>query len=261
MQRLLVGLILVLTAAVAGLWISYSDLRDDLDARINRRSSGTAREAPGKDGASLAQVKKLETRVANMMAQMDQMRAETDRMKRRKPVRVERASASGNGDATATPDPNLDTRINRDGEGGFVISEEDEEYFMAIQKRVERRRRLDGMTRNLMRRVDRLVRNNEIPTIQDADRPKVENAIRTYVEANDDIVTRFVREPPEDIKSLTPEQRREQLNSERDKIAVETQQALAGVVGADAAALITERTVTRSSSVRRGGFNRNRRNR
>ncbi len=260
MQKLLVGLILALTAAVGALWVSHSSLSEDIDAKLQRRTSGPSRGTASEE-VHAAQLRALETRLKNLGAEVSKLRAENsdlvgafDRLRRARPVSTKSKDPNATG---AEGDPRL-ALPGRDNEGDYAFTQEDEEYFMALQKRVERRRRLEGMTRNLMRRIDRLVRNNEMTAMGDGVREKVESAIRVYVESNDDLVTVFVREPSADVKSLSPEERRNRLNDEREKINNETQRVLAGVIGSDSAALVVERTVARTSSVRRGIGRRNR---
>jgi len=266
MQRMLVGLVLLLTGAVAVLGAMVYRLQDDVAAVSARRGAGasSARAAVRPDGAA-ARVESLDERLEGVVSELAALRAESSRLAREQrrledAVRKHRrlsagdADGSGSGPGSARPsDGNVLASADRarDGDGGFVITEEDEEFFVALQKRVDRRRRIDGMSKNLMRRVRMLEQNAEIDPLDEIAREGVANVLAQYVQASDDLVSRFVRNPDEEHKKLTAEERREAMARERGRLVDAASVELERLLGSMQAEKVIERTIARTYRFRR----------
>ncbi|MHC4164874.1 MAG: hypothetical protein ACYSUM_22395, partial [Planctomycetota bacterium] len=69
---------------------------------------------------------------------------------------------------------------------------------------------------------------------------KVEGVLRRYVEAGDDLISRYLREPSEDIKALSLNDRRQQLAGDRDQLVEQAALELAPLVGAADATTVAE---------------------
>jgi hypothetical protein len=80
----------------------------------------------------------------------------------------------------------------------------------------------------------------------------VEQVLRKYVIAQDDLSQRVIRAPNDDMRDLTPEQRRDELNSGRSELATAAQAELAPIVGVAEAEAITEEALQRPWGLLRG---------
>jgi hypothetical protein len=253
MQRMIVGLVLILTLAVSVLAVVSFGLNQRLDARLPRHSAEeSARRA--------SSTSPLADRLTLLEGQLDELREEVVWLRREQEVlRNARLSAArisrGEGDAAPSPGPErppaagpgeevpgFGADAQRGPDGDFQITAEEEAYFMAIQRRVERRRRIDGLTRSLLRRVDRMVTNGEIGELRAETRRDVERAIRDYVSAGEDIVARYVRQPSEEVAQLSSDEKREAMRIEREAVITSARQALANVLGPQDASAVSEKT-------------------
>ncbi len=260
MQRMLVGLVLFLTASIAVLGAVVYRLSDDVatvSARRPGRDAHVRAATKPEPGAEASRVETLEDRMARVVSELASLRDESRRLAReqeraaaRKHRRPSASSDSTNPDAAGNTILAAADRM-RDGEGGFVITEEDEDFFLALQKRVDRRRRIEGMTKNLMRRVKTLVDNSEIDALTVETQPGVEAALGRYVVASDDMVTRYVRKPDEELKKLTAAERRERMAVERERFVEDARVDLERILGNAQAQKVLDRTVARTYGFRR----------
>ncbi len=78
MQRMLVGLVVLLTVAVGALGIAFLNLHSKVNERPSRSAAASARGVVEKD-ADAARISTLETRLANL-------RREVERLRKRKPA-------------------------------------------------------------------------------------------------------------------------------------------------------------------------------
>ncbi|MHC4224450.1 MAG: hypothetical protein ACYSUN_10710 [Planctomycetota bacterium] len=249
MQRMLVGLVLFLTAAVGLLGIMVYNLSRDMDAVSRRRVAAGGGRRAADEGVDPTRVASLEGQLADLSKQYMRLRKEWEK-ERKAGARLpsENRASGAPADDARLPDPEPRSydgapgEPQRDPDGAFLISDEEEEYFMAVQKRVERRRRIDGMTKNLMRRVERMVGAGEIQTLRSEDKNKLERIVRRYVVAGDDLVNRYVREQPDDVAALSSDDKRNALREGRDALSVQAQEELIPLLGAEDAAKVAEKT-------------------
>jgi len=246
---MLVGLVLFLTAAVGLLGIVVYNLSRDMDAVSRRRvAAGGGRRAAG-EALDPARVDSLEGQLADLSKQYMRLRKEWEK-ERKASARLPSENRASGAPADDARPPDREPRSydgvpgepQREPDGEFLISEEEEEYFMAVQKRVERRRRVDGMTRNLMRRVERMAGAGEIQTLQPESQKKLERIVRRYVVEGDDLVNRYVREPSGDAAALSSDDKRNALREGRDALSVQAQEELIPLLGAEDAAKVAEKT-------------------
>jgi len=258
MQRTLVGLVVFLTAAVGALALAVFSLFGKLDerplaqpSRVAARPVATPRDSAD-EAARSARLTGLERGQARLTSEIKDLKRRLERILSLQARRSAPAPVGASGNGSPLPPDSVAVGPKRDLLGNFIVAPEDEEYFMAVQKRVERRRRIDGMTRNLMRRIDRMEQNGDITALDPGVREKVETALRRYVVGGDDLVTKWVREPGEEIRAMSQQQRREEMGAERATIAEEAQRALEASLGPELAQKIGERVLQSSWGVRRG---------
>jgi len=250
MQRMLVGLVVFLTAAVGVLAVMVFQLLDEIE-------QGAARPAtvrggrPSTQGSAAARIETLERQIDGLAAELKRLR---DRpAPRRAPVVSPPAPARPeDGTSTASPVPGREP----DAEPRFNLTEADEELFMELQRRVQKRQQIDGMTRNVFRRIDRLAVRGEMQPLTDEQREQLEPLVRRYVEAGNGLVDRYLRKPSERLKTLTAEQRRERLVAEVEVLKEQAHTELAPVLGEDDALEVAEQTLQNLWGLR---FNRGRR--
>jgi hypothetical protein len=252
MQRMIVGLVLFLTVAVGVLAVVSFNLHQRLDSRLPRRSGEESARRAAASSPLAERLSVLERQLDELREEVVWLRREQETLRNARlatargareegapssaPVAERPPAASGEEAAI------FGTDAQRGPDGDFVITEEEEAYFMAIQRRVERRRRIDGLTRSLMRRVDRMATNGDIGALREETRREVERVVRDYVRAGEDIVARYVRNPAEDVKDLGSEEKREAMRAEREVVITSAQQALANVLGPQDAATVAEKT-------------------
>ena len=261
MQRMLVTLVVILTAAVGVLGIATYNLSSAMDAQGSRRAPRRRAGArPGSDDAREAE------RMLTMERQIAELTTELKRLRDRPPqvikvpgegsARVPDASSSGDGPYAGGSGVLSGADHPRDAEGEFLLTDEDEALFLALQRRVQERQRIDGMTRNIIRRVERLASRGEIGALDDHKKAELEPIIQRYVVAGDHLVSRFVREPTEDIQSLTAEQRRDMIQNERDVLVEKAVLEMAPLLGDADALKVAEESLQNPWGLR---FGRNRR--
>ena len=248
MQRMLTGLVVVLAAFVGILGIAVLNLWSDISALQSRRGSegSGSRGLVVQEGPDSIRVKELEGRVTTLQREIGHLRNSVRAARNDAAAAVARRDDDDRDDRLDGPSSDIVLTApdrQKDGAGKFLISEEDEDFFIAIQDRVQRRRRIDGMTRNVMRRVDRLASRGEIQALPDDRREVVEKTIRKYVVAGDDLVTTYVRDPVERIRGMTSEERRDMLANERSDLVAAAQQDLVPLLGEIDAAKVAEQSL------------------
>jgi len=254
---MLVFLVLILLVAVAGLGLFSLHLYDEIGRQTltRRPATGPSRGVAG-DESDLDRIVALESRTTELARANDQLRTRLEeaerslRAAREAFARTLRAVQSGATPGDTDPgagDPNATgSGLNVGGPHEFdehgqpVVTAEDEEFFLAVQQRVERRRRIDGMTRNVMRRVDRLVDRGEIGRLTPDIRAAVEERVKRYVAAGDDLVTRYVRDPTPEIEGMSRDDRNRSMTEERDKLVADAQRELEPLVGDSDASMIAD---------------------
>ncbi|MEE8104216.1 MAG: hypothetical protein V3T86_01625 [Planctomycetota bacterium] len=103
---------------------------------------------------------------------------------------------------------------NRDS----VITDQEIDRAIALQKQVDRRRRLRGMVRSVMRRLDNMIKRDEMAPLEIDEHNLVEAVILKYMAASDDLMTLYFREPGWGIREMGPSFRRALLKTEREKL-------------------------------------------
>ena len=165
MQRMLVGLVLFLTLVVSALGIMVFDLRSELtDLGKARAPEGVGRE-PVAENPDAGRIDSLDQRLSQLLNEVKVLR-------RRRAAAPPRAAAPSGADRPAAP-PALASgggfltaseRV-RDSNGEFMLTEADEELFLALQQRAQRRQRVESTTRGVMRRLDRMAEKGEMASI------------------------------------------------------------------------------------------------
>lgn len=240
MQRMLVGLVVFLTAAVGVLGITTYNLSEEVGSLRQRKPAGSGRRVVAETPDS-GRIEKLEREMRLAQQEVERLRRKVAARPIVVPAPQEETGSAAGSEPIRVPDTEAlltGAGRERDAKGKFVLTDEDEELFLALEKRAQRRRRIDSTTRNVMRRIERLGQKGDIQPIPPQDKSKVEGMLRRYVEAGDDLITRYLREPPDDIKALSINDRRQQLASERDQLVERAAQELSPLLGsADAQAV------------------------
>jgi hypothetical protein len=266
MQRFLVFLVLGLLVAVAGLGFALSslagDVEDDRLARdreklASRRDAATREEDPAKQLY-------IESKLKHARDENDRLRRELSKVSTRVSDLagvVARMSLART--AHAAPDRDPDSATNsgasgtaladrlRDENGKFIVSEEEADYFRAVQLRVDRKRRIDGQTRNYMRRISALSTRREIADVPEEKVADVEKVLRGFVTLNDDLVSTYVRNPSAAIKQISDDERSEQLRTAREKYGTDARRALDAILGETDSARISKTVFTNPWGIRR----------
>ena len=263
MQRLLVILVLGLTVAVFGLGYALSSLSTEV--REDRLARERAAQAAERGGATREddpeRLKYLETKLRLTREAIDALR-EDDRKMRRQIDELVRAMARRSANPGPTPPPSTGPGTDatgdatqpartRDADGNFVVTDEEMEYFKAVQAQLDRGRRIKGQTRNYMRRINSLVRRNEIAALGEAELQSVEKIVRAFVTQNDDLVSDYVRDPTPAAKMLDDDTRADQLRRARADYTRDAQKQLAKVLDAAVAEKIAESVFTNPWGIRR----------
>lgn len=243
MQRMLVGLVVFLTAAVGVLGITIYNLSEEVGRLRQRGQAGPGRRVVASEIPDSARIEKLERHTSGLLQEIERLR----RKVAARPVVVPPPSGAADSPAGSEPvrvtDPEEHLTAfgrDRDGAGKFIITEEDEELFLALERRAQRRRRIESTTKNVMRRIDRMAQKGEIQALPVQDRAKVEGVLRRYVEAGDDLITNYLREPSAEIKALSLTDRRAQLSADRDSLVDRAAAELAPLVGSADATAVAE---------------------
>ena len=242
MQRMLVGLVIFLTAGVGVLAIATHNLSEEVGTLRGRSPAAPARRVIAESADS--------GRIETLERHTSRLRQEVERLRRKVAVRplvapppgATAAPAAGSEDARVPDTEGMLTaaRRERDLDGKFVLTDEDEELFLALEKRAQRRRRIDSTTKNVMRRIDRMAQKGEIQAIPAQDNAKVKVVLRRYVEAGDDLISRYLREPSADIQALSLNDRRQQLAGDRDQLVEQAAAELSPLVGSTDATSVAE---------------------
>ncbi len=247
MNRTLVALVLLLTGFVTVLTVMVFGVQDRVDSAPASRSGGHALRPVTDEQASQAEeLRSLRRELASLKAQLADI-------ERRRGTEAETARATapapGSGDparATSPDRPSPAPAPERDAQGNWIITDEQVEYAAALQREVDRRRRQEGMTRNVMRRIDSLAARGEIAPVQDLRRAEVEAVVLKYVARADDVVQRIAKHPGDAEAALTPEARKELMQAERDQLAAAARQELVPLVGERDALEIAENALISS---------------
>ncbi len=126
---------------------------------------------------------------------------------------------------------------SRGTDGNWDISADEIEYAIALQKKVDRKRRIDSMVRSVTRRLDGLIEKGELEAIPEEHAEKFNETVASYLSKSDDLMTRLFREPTEEIRQLD---RREMAKTEREALQAEAQNELAGILTDDQAQTVAD---------------------
>ena len=251
MQRLLVGLVLVLFVAVAAMGIAVYKLGDNAAPSRLPPPARTAAVIPEHDPALAAREAEFERRITllqdELAAVKRELRARPAPSTASPPVE---AGGGGAGEGGFVSQPGVRPR---DLEGNLILTEEDVEFFAKVQEKVLREQRVDGQTRSAMARVDRMVTRGEIAPLAADRKLEIERVLRKYIAAGDDLTQRLLRTPDEEVKGLTSEQRRDELSQARTQLLAVAQQDLEPLLGADDAKRVAEESLQRPWGLGRQG--------
>lgn len=266
MQRLLVALTLILLVIVAYLGLSLADLssRFEQESRARARESRADDRVPAvSDDPATRKLTLLEKRLNDASAENSTLKGSVARLEQRiseltRQVALASSRAPGEPlpDGGTEPLAGVAPEIKRDDQGNFVITQEEMDYIRAVQAKIDRERRIEGQTRNYMRRIDSLVTRDEIAAIPEEKKAKVEAVLLRFVTLNDDLVTAYVRDPTDAVKNLDETEKRDQLSNQREKYAQQARTALSEILPPADVAKLAERVFTNPWGLRPRGFNR-----
>jgi len=240
MQRLLVGLVLVLLVAVAALGIAVYNLEDP---RPTRETTPT-RSAPVPDPAAAAREADLERKLQLLqdeLASVKRQLAERPAAPKASPTPTG-SGGGGTGEGGLVAAPGVRPR---DADGQLIVTEEDAEYFAKVQEKVLRQQRVDSQTKSAMVRVDRMAGRGEIQPLASDRRAEIEKVLRKYVMAGDDLTARLLRSSDESVSGMTSEQRRDELTQARSQLLAGAQTDLEPILGVDDAKKVAEESLQR----------------
>jgi hypothetical protein len=253
MQRMLTGLVLLLLIAVLVLALYVSSLSDRVDAATARQSTASRPVASYPDPEAAAREAERDRRLSQIQSELATLRRE---VKERPQTTVlpppDDGEGGGAGEGGNEPVYTPPGQRPRDANGEFVITEEELAYFNELQQRAAREQRIDGTIRGVMIRIDRLVSRGAIQALPDDRRREIEKVLRKYVTAQDDLSQRVIRSPVDEMRDLTPEQRRDELTTGRTQLAAAAQAELEPIVGVGEAQAITEEALQRPWGLMRG---------
>ncbi len=138
-----------------------------------------------------------------------------------------------------------------DAEGKFAISEEEIAYAIQLQKQVDRHRRLGGMVRSVMRRIDYMLKRGELAAMEEEERSKVDNVVSKYMTESDDLMTHYFREPGPNVREMEATARRALLKTEREQLQTEAAAEINQLLSDDRGTKIAEAMFYRNWSNRR----------
>jgi hypothetical protein len=254
MQKMLTGLVLVLTVLVGALGVAVLNLSDQVST-ASRRGTVVARKGAEEPALNRDEIEKLLRQIDKLSRDLQTVRGE----QRKTAAALARRLARGDGDSIGTG--NGGGRIDNDpdspgspapGLPRGEVSEEDEAWYTAVKESVDRKRRINGQLTNTMRRIERLAASGAINVLPEDQKADIEKIVLNYVTSADDLLTRYVRKPSEALKALPGEQRREAMKKDRDDIVKEAELALAPLLGDADTETVVERTL-RSRRSWRGG--------
>ena len=257
MQRMLVGLIVVLTAAVGALAVATINLYLDDTGAEPRRQAAPSR-TPGEVAVDPRRLSVLEERLASLRDENEGFRTRQKELERlvarlREAPPPQGGSTDGSGGGPAPSGWNTyppGEERPRAADGGFVITEEDEAYFEEVQRRIQERRRVDNLARGAMARIERLARTGEIAAVPEESRDKVEGIVKKYVQASDSIVRQYFRNTDDEVRKLTSDQKRELVQDKREVLRADLQRDLEPVLGAADASRAAESVLASSFGLR-----------
>lgn len=231
MNKAPTALLLLLTAAVAGLGLYAWHLGGRIDERGGSRTAA-ARSESREEGYAGERMQRLEREI-------DRLQSELDRVGREPAGGREAGGAEVPAQAPAA-EPKEPFVPEKDAAGDWIITPEAEEYFIALQQRADRRRRVDAMARASMRRIDALVSKNEIAALREETRTQIDAVVRRYAAATDDVYQKYFRDPQEEPAGMTGEERREAIRRDRDALFAQALRDLEPIVGGNDAKRIAE---------------------
>jgi len=246
MQRLLVGLVLVLLVAVAALGIAVYNLDDPRPAR----DTTPTRSAPVPDPAVAAREAELERKLQLLQDELTSVKrqlSERPAAPKYSPIPSD-SGGGGTGEGGLVAAPGVRAR---DADGQLIITEEDAEFFQKVQEKVLRQQRVDSQTKSAMLRVDRMAGRGEIQPLAADRRAEVEKVLRKYVTAGDEVTARLLRSS--DDGGLTAEQRRDELTQTRGQLLASAQTDLEPILGVDDAKKVAEESLQRPWGLGRPG--------
>jgi hypothetical protein len=243
MQKMLVGLVLVLTVAVGALGVAVLNLSDQIAAG-SRRGAVVARKGAEEPAVHREEIDTLLKQVSKLTRELESVRAD----QRQTASALARSLARRSGsDSGPKGDGRIDDKapdLNRPlSDPNFAVTAEDEAWYTAVKEAVDRKRRIKGQLTNTMRRIDRLASSGAINPVPATERAGVEKIVLNYVTAADDLLTRYVRKPSEELKALAGDQRREAMRKDRDEIVKEAERELLPILGDVDTQTIVERTL------------------
>ncbi len=259
MNRMLIVLVVLLTAGMGGLWVYVLDLQAQVDANPGRAQRAESTHAAAPDTAAREEIESLKARIRNL-ENAKRIASARDSIKPASAMtRTDDSTSSAPADLGLVERPT--GALDRDGNYAFTDGEV--EYAMALNREVSRRTRIASMTRSYMRRIDRMIANNEISQLPDESRAKVESAISSFVGKSQEYFTTVFRNPSPEILALDRNQRREMITTESERLKQETTielQTLLSQTDAEAiAGTLTLRNARGDNRRSFGGQNNNRR--
>lgn len=265
MQKMLVILVLALTGAVAILSFSVYSLSSDLDGLRLSQGRSRLRTQPRRDldpapvptssSVDQRELQSLRIKVSDLSSKYGQVRQQLDRtLARLAAYKVRDEDGEGFEEPDGAPLPGR----SRGTDGNWDISADEIEYAIALQKKVDRKRRLDSMVRSVTRRLDGLIEKGELEAIPEEQRERFDDTVARYLTASDDLMTRYFREPTEEIRALEAKDRRELLKTEREALQTQAQTDLGALLSGEQAETVADAMFRRgwrynSRGNRRGG--------
>jgi len=257
MQRMLIGLVLLLTVAVAVLGLVTFNLQSEIAPRRRDVADSRAPVAtpvePAAAAVDVERVANLERKIRNLEDALAAVRRAARAPTPSRPAPGSDApgapSAAGGDDGNALREA-AQAYASHDDETGFDVSEAEMDYFTAVQRQVERRRRIDANTSNTVRRIERLVSRGEIAAIAEESKPAVEAIVRRFSVSQEDLMNRYLRQPTGSLQSLGHQERRDLHRQELEKVLVGIRQDLAAIVGEADASKISDSTLASPWGVR-----------
>ena len=259
MNRMLIVLVVLLTASMGGLWVYVLDLQAQVDTNPGRAQRAESTHAAAPDTAAREEIESLKARIRNL-ENAKRIASARDSIKPAFAMtRTDDSTSSAPADLGLVERPTGEI----DREGNYAFTDGEVEYALALNREVNRRQRIASMTRSYMRRIDRMIANNEISQLPDESRAKVEQAISSYVEKSQEYFTTVFRNPSPEILALDRNQRREMITTESERLKQETTIELQTLLSqTDAEAIAGTLTLRNSKGDNRrslGGQNNNRR--
>lgn len=264
MQRMLVGLVIVLTAAVGALGVATLNLYLDSDQQPQRKPVAPMRSSP--PAIDPVRVERLEESLSTVLAEKEALRRQLREVERQlAALRDARpgVTAPPPSDTSGGSDGGYATPFDADGrarnpDGSFVITDDDEEFYRQIQERIRLKQRIDGATLGVMRRVDRLAENGEIGALAEPQRDGVEKIVRRFVTERDTMVARYLRSPDGDLQTVPLGERRTRLVEAQKALVADIQRELEPLIGPEDARRVADGALATTWGLKRSELSRNR---